>query len=237
MMYVLAVVFLAAAVAGQHPGTFVFERAPPLRWHRCNATDSCEPVSGSVVLEANERAYNHETDGFMSCWIGNEWTSPACTTDGDLCAASCAIEGADYRNDHGITTTGAGGALSQRYRTISQFGTFYGSRVFLLGEQNKYQTFTLLDNEFAFDVDLSKVECGMNAALQFVGMEADGGLARFPGNKAGAKYGTGYCDSSCTRSQKWVAGKGNVEGWEPSPYDEENGIGALGACCPEFALW
>lgn len=26
-------------------------------------------------------------------------------------------------------------------------------------------------------------------------MDADGGMARFPTNKAGAKYGTGYCDS------------------------------------------
>jgi cellulose 1,4-beta-cellobiosidase len=28
-------------------------------------------------------------------------------------------------------------------------------------------------------------------------MEADGGKAKFPQNKAGAAYGTGYCDAQC----------------------------------------
>lgn len=33
---------------------------------------------------------------------------------------------------------------------------------------DKYQKFSLLGNEFAFDVDLSQVSCGLNAALYFV---------------------------------------------------------------------
>lgn len=28
-------------------------------------------------------------------------------------------------------------------------------------------------------------------------MDHDGGMSRFPSNKAGAKFGTGYCDSQC----------------------------------------
>jgi cellulose 1,4-beta-cellobiosidase len=32
----------------------------------------------------------------------------------------------------------------------------------------KYQMFTLLGSEFSFDVDLSQVGCGLNAALNFV---------------------------------------------------------------------
>lgn len=34
--------------------------------------------------------------------------------------------------------------------------------------ENKYQMFTLLGNEFTFDVDMSKVGCGLNGALYFV---------------------------------------------------------------------
>ena len=56
---------------------------------------------------------------------------------------------------------------------------------------SKYQMFTLMNNEFTFDVDLSTVECGLNAALYFVAMEEDGGMASYSTNKAGAKYGTG----------------------------------------------
>lgn len=37
--------------------------------------------------------------------------------------------------------------------------------------------------------------CGLNGAVYFSQMDADGGMARFPTNTAGAKYGTGYCDS------------------------------------------
>lgn len=38
---------------------------------------------------------------------------------------------------------------------------------------------------------LSQLPCGLNGAVYFSQMDADGGMARFPTNKAGAKYGTG----------------------------------------------
>lgn len=38
-------------------------------------------------------------------------------------------------------------------------------------------------------------------------MDADGGLAKYPTNKAGAKLGTGYCDAQCPRDLKFIAGK------------------------------
>jgi hypothetical protein len=49
--------------------------------------------------------------------------------------------------------------------------------------------------------------CGINGALYFVKMDADGGLAKYPTNKAGAPYGTGYCDAQCPRDLKFIAGK------------------------------
>jgi cellulose 1,4-beta-cellobiosidase len=54
----------------------------------------------------------------------------------------------------------------------------------------KYQMFNLINKEFTFDVDVSTLPCGLNGALYFVEMAADGGLNQ-GGNKAGAKYGTG----------------------------------------------
>ena len=38
--------------------------------------------------------------------------------------------------------------------------------------------FNLLNHEFTFDVDLSTVDCGLNGALYFVEMEADGGKSK-----------------------------------------------------------
>jgi len=65
----------------------------------------------------------------------------------------------------------------------------------MMDTENKYEMFKLLNQEFTFDVDVSNLPCGLNGALYFVEMEADGGMAKHPGNRAGAKYGTGYCDA------------------------------------------
>jgi hypothetical protein len=53
--------------------------------------------------------------------------------------------------------------------------------------------FYLLNREITFDVEMSTVGCGRNAAIDFTGMPADGGQADF--GYAGALYGTGFCDA------------------------------------------
>ncbi len=65
----------------------------------------------------------------------------------------------------------------------------------------------LLGNEFTFDVDVSNLGCGLNGALYFVEMDQDGGISRFPANKAGSKYGTGYCDTQCPHDIKFINGE------------------------------
>jgi len=39
--------------------------------------------------------------------------------------------------------------------------------------------FTLLNREFTFDVDVSKLGCGLNGALYFVEMDRDGGMSKY----------------------------------------------------------
>ena len=65
----------------------------------------------------------------------------------------------------------------------------------MMNNQNEYEIFKLKNQEFTFDVDVSDMPCGLNGALYFVEMEADGGKSKHPQNKAGAAYGTGYCDA------------------------------------------
>jgi cellulose 1,4-beta-cellobiosidase len=102
---------------------------------------------------------------------------------------------------------------------------------------SKYQMFTLLGNEFTFDVDVSKLGCGMNGALYFVSMDEDGGVAKYPTNKAGAKYGTGYCDAQCPRDLKFINGQANSAQWNPSTNDANAGVGEQGSCCSEMDIW
>lgn len=92
------------------------------------------------------------------------------------------MDGADYESTYGITTSGD--ALTLTFVT----GENVGSRVYLMAEDDEsYQTFDLVGNEFTFDVDVSNLPCGLNGALYFTSMDADGGVSKYPANKAGAK--------------------------------------------------
>ena len=63
-----------------------------------------------------------------------------------------------------------------------------GSRNYLLdSDETNYRMFYLLNKEFSFTVDVSELGCGLNGALYFVEMMADGGLSEYPTNEAGAR--------------------------------------------------
>ncbi|TEY71683.1 hypothetical protein BOTCAL_0088g00150 [Botryotinia calthae] len=105
------------------------------------------------------------------------------------------------------------------------------------GSTTQYQLLKLLNQEFTFDVDVSNLPCGLNGALYFAAMDADGGVSRFPTNKAGAKYGTGYCDAQCPQDIKFINGVANSVGWTPSTNDVNTGTGQYGSCCSEMDIW
>ena len=50
-------------------------------------------------------------------------------------------------------------------------------------------------------------------------------MQKYPGNKAGAKYGTGYCDAQCPHDIKLIDGAANTIGWNPSSTDGNSGTG------------
>lgn len=107
---------------------------------------------------------------------------------------------------YGITTNG--NALTLKFVQQGQYSKNIGSRVYLMDANDKeYELFNLKNQEFTFDVDMSNLPCGLNGALYFVEMDADGGSSRFPTNKAGAKYGTGYCDTQCPQDIKFINGQ------------------------------
>ena len=97
--------------------------------------------------------------------------------------------------------------MTLKFVTTNSNGKNIGSRVYLLESESKYQMFNMLNQEFTFDVDMSQLPCGLNGAVYFVAMDPDGGMSRFSGNKAGAKYGTGYCDTQCPHDIKFINGE------------------------------
>ncbi|KAL2158769.1 hypothetical protein VTH06DRAFT_3960 [Thermothelomyces fergusii] len=231
LQYLAAALPLVGLAAAQQAGNLQAENHPRLTWTRCTAPGSCQQVNGEVVIDANWR-WVHDSSG-RNCYDGNRWTS-ACSSASD-CAQNCALEGANYQGTYGASTSG--NALTLTFVTRHEYGTNIGSRLYLMNGSDKYQMFTLKGNELAFDVDLSTVECGLNSALYFVAMDEDGGVRNYPPNTAGAKYGTGYCDAQCARDLKFVGGKANIEGWQPSTNDPNAGVGPYGGCCAEIDVW
>ncbi|PWY91257.1 1,4-beta-D-glucan cellobiohydrolase A precursor cbhA [Aspergillus heteromorphus CBS 117.55] len=231
-MHQRALLFSAilTAAGAQQVGTLTEETHPSLSWQKCTSEGSCTVQNASVVIDANWR-WTHSVSDSTNCYTGNTWDATLCPDD-VTCATNCALDGADYESTYGITTDGD--ALTLQFVT----GSNVGSRLYLMDTEDKgYQTFDLLDAEFTFDVDVSNLPCGLNGALYFTAMDSDGGTARYPANKAGAKYGTGYCDSQCPRDMKFIDGQANVDGWVPSSDDANTGVGNHGSCCPEMDIW
>ncbi|KAJ7594340.1 cellulase CEL7A [Mycena floridula] len=229
----LIIAALLPVALSQLAGTNVAENHPSLTWQKCTGTGgtSCTTQSSSIVLDANWRWLHQGIRGVAESHAGNTWDATACP-DGKTCAANCALDG-ESMGTYGITTSG--NALTMKFVTTSQQKNI-GSRVYLLapGSQTAYQTFNFNNQEFV----RAFLPCGLNGALYFSQMDADGGVAKSGGaNKAGPKYGTGYCDAQCPRDIKFINGVANSAGWVASPNDTNAGTGTMGSCCPEMDVW
>lgn len=194
---------LLAVVCAQQIGTQTAETHPPLTVSQCAAGGTCTTQSRNVVLDSNWR-WLHATSSTTNCYTGNTWDATLCP-DPTTCASNCALDGADYTDTYGITASG--NELTLKLVTTSGSTKNVGSRVYLMEDSMHYQMFQLKNSEFTFDVDVSNLPCGLNGALYFVEMDADGGIAKYPTNKAGAQYGTGYCDSQCPQDIKFINGE------------------------------
>ncbi|CAH0480494.1 unnamed protein product [Peronospora belbahrii] len=221
----------AMTTNAQLAGSNTAEVHPPLKTQTCTKS-GCTNEATSIVLDSNWR-WVHKEGTSTNCYTGNKWDKTICT-DPKTCASSCAVDGADYTGTYGIKTEAS--SLSLKLVTNGPYSTNIGSRVYVMDSDETYKLYKLLNKEFTFDVDVSELNCGLNGALYFVGMEADGGSKRYPSNKAGAKYGTGYCDAQCPRDIKFISGEANILDWVPSKTDPNAGTGKYGSCCDEMDI-
>jgi cellulose 1,4-beta-cellobiosidase len=155
----LAAVGLAGFVQAQQAGTQTAEKHPALPISQCTSS-GCTTLNTEVTLDSNWR-WLHTTSGYTNCYTGNKFDSSICTS-GAACAKNCAVDGADYSGTYGIKASG--NSLTLGFKT----GTNVGSRTYLTDPTgNAYQMFKLKNKEFTFDVDVSKLPCGLNGALYF----------------------------------------------------------------------
>lgn len=180
---------------------------------------------GSLTLDANSR-WVHAVNDTVGCYdpFRKMWNMTICS-DPKKCSEHCAVDGVNldaYANTYGVALAPRGVELKYVDRAEP--------RVYMLDPDESYKIFKLKNREFAFDVDVSKLPAGLNGAVYFVEMKRDGGLGDT--NKAGSKYGMGYCDAQCPRELRFIGNTANVINW-----DSATGSGNFGSCCTEMDVW
>jgi len=237
--YAASIMLMSALgyVNGQQGGYLEQEEKPTITLKECTIAGGCTSKQAKLTLDANWR-WIHSTSGYDNCYTGNKWDSQFCS-DPVQCAQNCVLEGVSkdkYENTYGIKQVQDGVQL--RFVSEHEYGVNVGSRLYVMDDNDDYLMVYLKNREFSFEVDVSELMCGMNGAMYFSEMQANGGKG-IGRNQAGAKYGTGYCDAQCPHDIKFIDGEANVIDWVPNPNDKSNnmGKGKYGACCAEMDIW
>lgn len=221
-------------VKGQQPGAQQKEEHPSLTYQTCTKSNGCVDVDGFIVMDGNWRWLHQQGTWQPNCFDAGKWNPKECP-DVETCGKNCAMDGIaakQYTDTYGVISAEKTCQLNFEMKSGGKISNV-GSRVYLMSAEKKYSMFKLINKEFTFDVTVSKLGCGLNGAVYFVEMDEDGGMSKFPSNKAGAQYGTGYCDAQCPSDMKWINGEANL----PANVTGENMAGAYGSCCSEMDLW
>jgi len=182
---------LIGFAAAQKPGAAP-EVHPKLTTWECTASDGCVAKDTAVVIDALSHWVHQKDDQSLGC--GNWGSGPNATVcpDQETCQENCIMEGVSDYESYGVYTDGG----SLKMRLLRDDGSVSSPRLYLLSPDEKsYEMLQLTGKEFSFDVDVSKLPCGMNGALYLSEMDKHGGQSKL--NTGGAAYGTGYCDAQC----------------------------------------
>ena len=222
---------LVGCAWAQQPGVHTEEYHPKMPLWTCGSY-GCSKEDKTITLDANWRWLHNGQ--YTNCYKDGGFDETLCP-DPLTCAENCHLEGnseKEYKSTYGIKETNKG--IKMNFVTTTKYGSNFGSRVYMMDGPEQYKMFKLKNREFTLTVDMYYMPCGLNGAVYFVEMDADGGKAAATAkggvNAAGAKYGTGYCDAQCPHDMKFMEGKANVIGWNAS---HDPPIGKYGACCAE----
>ncbi|EWC46684.1 endoglucanase type C [Drechslerella stenobrocha 248] len=191
---------------------------PKVTTYRCTKKSGCKKQTNYIVLDSAIHPIYQKNNPSLGC--GNWGSGPNSTVcpDEKTCAKNCLIDGINNYSKHGVVVNGDSIFLDMLKDSDK---SVLSPRIYLLRENKKdYEMLQLTGKEFSFDVDVSKLPCGMNGALYLSEMHKRGGPSSL--NKAGAELGAGYCDAQCYATP-FIDGVGN--------------IGGKGACCPELDIW
>ena len=121
-------------------------------------------------MDSNWR-WTHKVGETSNCYTDETWDASACP-DGETCARNCATGAVDqqtWEGTYGVKQNGNG--LDLGFVTHGPFSVNVGSRSYVMEDTKEYKLFRMLEKEISFDVDLSQMPCGTNAAIYFFEME------------------------------------------------------------------
>jgi cellulase len=201
-------------IAAQTPSTSKVDEHPSILTYECTKAGGCKKQTSYIVLDEDLHPKYQKNNPSLGCGSWGSAPNKTVCPDEETCAKNCVIDpltSADYAK-LGVKTQGT--ALHLDMLRDSDLASL-SPRVYLLDNNREaYTMLKLTGNEFSFNVDVSKLPCGMNGALYLSEMHSKGGMS--PLNKVGAKLGGGYCDAQCF-TFPFLEGVGNIEG--------------KGACC------
>lgn len=176
------------------------EQQPKLTTYECTVKGGCKAQNSYIVLDSASHWIHQKNDTTKGCGNWGSSADPSVCPNEKTCAENCVLEPISNYQNYGIYTNGA----SLRMDFYNKDKTFSSPRAYLLnGDKKNYEMMQLNGKEFTFDVDMSKLPCGMNGALYLSEMRADGGRSNL--NPGGASVGTGYCDAQCFVTP-WING-------------------------------
>lgn len=178
---------------------------PELITYKCTNAGGCKPLKTGIVLDAASHNIHQRNNTALGCGTWGNGPDPVACPDKESCAHNCVLEPISDYKANAVFTDGD----SLQLDLYNPSGGFASPRVYLLGEDKQnYEMLQLTGQEFTFEVDASRLPCGMNGALYLSEMEADGGKSEL--NPGGAAYGTGYCDAQCYVTP-WVNGEVSLQ--------------------------
>jgi cellulose 1,4-beta-cellobiosidase len=114
----------ATYTKAQNIGTLQLETHPKLEWKQCSASgaSTCSKMQGELTIDANWRwAHDKKEGGWQSCIQDDQWNETLCP-DGRTCAENCAVDGGQYKEVYGVTTSSD--VLKMKYVTHFDFCKF-----------------------------------------------------------------------------------------------------------------
>ncbi|CAG9987688.1 unnamed protein product [Clonostachys byssicola] len=223
---------IAAHVAyAQHVKSPSCENHPKLTTWKCTKDGGCSPQRTAIVLDSLKRPLYQVDAPNLGCGTNGSPPNTTVCPDVDTCQANCVMESiSDY------SKVGVKADDDRLYLDMLNDDTLakISPRVYLLDEHDEnYEMLHLLGQEISFDVDVSKLPCGMNGAFYLSEMEEDGGRSEI--NQAGPAFGTGYCDAQCyippfINGETCTSIKWDTNARQPN-------IQGSGACCNELDIW